>query len=367
VRIRDGPAAVTEHDRRNHSAGHCSCYNLLNGRWPVLGRQEREGLDRQVRESEDLPARSMQASSRGRARVVLAALKGGDQMRRSLRANNWLFYGMRFGLSGLRQRAVRQPLSIGFSLVELLVAVTLIGILLGLLLPAIQTTREVARKTQCQNHLHEIGIALLAYHNDLQAFPTGCLEWRSPANPTQRQLAWSAFLLPYLDEQALFDSLELSMPFDSLENSSAASRVIPVFVCPTGSRGTQLEAGRGPCDYGGIYGERIQSPNHPPKGSMLIDEVIRLSQITDGSSHTLIVAEDSGFADGQWINGRNIFDQAFAINTSPDFENDIRSEHPGGAVSLLADGRVQFLTENIDLTYLAGLCTRAGAESTHER
>jgi prepilin-type N-terminal cleavage/methylation domain-containing protein len=270
-------------------------------------------------------------------------------------------------LSGRFRHARRQPSSVGFSLVELLVAVTLIGILLGLLLPAIQATREMARKTQCQNHLHEIGIALLTYHNDRQAFPTGCVEWRSPANPTQRQLAWSVFLLPYLDEQPLLDSLKLSLPFDSPENSLAASRVIPVFVCPSGARGTQLESGRGPCDYGGIYGERIQSPNFPPKGPMLIDEVVRLSQITDGSSHTLVVAEDSGFADGQWINGRNIFDQAFAINTSPNFENDIRSDHPGGAFSLLADGRVEFLAESIDLIFLAGLCTRAGAESTHER
>lgn len=295
------------------------------------------------------------------------ALKGGSQMRRSFKPKCRLLHGVRSCLLDRYRPAAHQPLSLGFSLVELLVAVTLISILLGLLLPAIQATREAARKTECQNHLHEIGIALLAYHNDLQAFPTGCVEWRSPANPTQRQLAWSAFLLPYLDEQPLFDSLDLSTSFDSPTNSSAASRVIPVFICPTGSRGTQLESGRGPCDYGGIYGERIQSPNYPPKGPMLIDELVRLSQITDGSSHTLLVAEDSGFVDGQWINGRNIFDQAFAINTSPAFENDIRSEHPGGALSLLAGGRVKFLTENIDLTFLAGLCTRAGAESTHER
>ena len=72
--------------------------------------------------------------------------------------------------------------------------------------------------------------------------------------------------------------------------------------------------------------------------------------------------EDSEFGDGQWINGRNVMDQAFGINAAPDFENDIRSEHPGGANGLLADGSARFLREQMDLKVLAALCTRAGHE-----
>jgi prepilin-type processing-associated H-X9-DG protein len=95
---------------------------------------------------------------------------------------------------------------------------------------------------------------------------------------------------------------------------------------------------------------------------MLFDESVAIDDIVDGTSHTVIIAEDSRFPDGQWINGRNIFDQAFAINAAPDWENDIRSEHAGGANGVLADGSVRFLTESIDVRVLAALCTRAGRE-----
>jgi hypothetical protein len=97
---------------------------------------------------------------------------------------------------------------------------------------------------------------------------------------------------------------------------------------------------------------------------MLYDRAIRLEHIKDGASRTLIVAEDSAWPDGQWINGRNLFDQAFPINRAPPFENDIRSNHPGGAHATLADGSARFLNETIDLRVLAALCTRAGGEAT---
>ncbi len=71
---------------------------------------------------------------------------------------------------------------------------------------------------------------------------------------------------------------------------------------------------------------------------MLYDRAIAIAEITDGTSNTLIIAEDGEFADGQWINARNVFDQAYAINRAPAFENDIRSKHPGGANGLFCDG-----------------------------
>lgn len=205
---------------------------------------------------------------------------------------------------------------------------------------------------------------MCAYHDAHKAFPPGGIEWRPGNDLTKRQLSWCVFLLPQLEEQAVWDQLDVSKAFDHADNAAAAATELSVFLCPTSRRSSNLIQGRGACDYGGIYGERITSPNNPPKGTMLYDMPIRIKQITDGASKTLLVAEDSQFTDAQWINGRNIFDQAFAINAAPSFENDIRSFHTGGAHGVLADGGVRFLAETIDLKVLAALCTRAGGETT---
>ena len=245
---------------------------------------------------------------------------------------------------------------------ELLVVAAIVGLLLALLLPAVASARAAARRAHCQNNLRQIGLGLLLHHGAHQNFPVGCFEWRADGDSPQRQLAWSAYLLPFLEESALFEQLDLSAAFDSRRNAAAARTLLPVYLCPTSLRGEQLVGDRGPIDYGGIFGERISSPNNPPKGVMLIDRAISLSQVTDGASHTLIVAEDSRFLDGEWINGRNIFDQAFRINAAPTWENDIRSEHVGGAQAARADGSVAFLTNDLALPVLAAICTRAGGE-----
>lgn len=251
---------------------------------------------------------------------------------------------------------------IGFTLVELLVVIAVIGVLIGMLLPAVQMVRSAARRTSCANNLRQIGIALHSYHSAHEQFPTGGIEWRGGNDPARRQLAWSAFLLPYLEQQSVYDRLDLSTPFDSSENAVAAAALLPVYVCPDSDRGLKLSQGRGPIDYGGIFGERISSRNWPPKGVMLYDQAVAIRDVTDGTSHTLIVAEDSSWPDGQWINGRNIFDQAFAINQAPAFENDIRSQHPQGANATFCDGSVRFLPEQMELYVLAAICTRAGGE-----
>ena len=208
-----------------------------------------------------------------------------------------------------------------------------------------------------------MGIGLHQYHETAGSFPPGGIEPRSPWRPGGRQLAWSVFLLPYVEQGPLYDRLDTDKAFDAPENADAAATVLAIYICPSVSRGGRLQSGRGPCHYGGIYGERISGPNQPPKGVMLYDREVSIAEIRDGTSHTLIVAEDSECQEGQWINGRNVFDQAFAINQAPDFENDIRSEHSGGANGLLCDGSVRFLQETIDLDTLAAICTRAGGET----
>ncbi len=259
-------------------------------------------------------------------------------------------------------RGQRSIVHRAFTLVELLVVIAIIGVLVGLLLPAVQAAREAARRTQCQNNLRQIGIGLQLYHDLNETFPMGGLEWRPFGGSAERQLAWSAFLLPHLEQQTLYDRLDLTKAFDAVENAEGAAAVLSVYLCPTSIRDETLIEGRGPCDYGGIFGERITTPNNPPKGIMIYDQAYGLAEITDGSSRTLIVAEDTRWPEGQWINGRNLFDQAFAINAAPKIENDIRSDHPSGAIGLLADGSAHFLSESLNLKILAAMCTRAGDE-----
>lgn len=250
----------------------------------------------------------------------------------------------------------------GFTLVELLVVIAIIGLLIALLLPAVQAAREAARRMSCTNNLRQMGIGLHHYHDALQSFPPGGIERRDAMHPKGRQMAWSALLLPFLEQKAIHDQIDFGKAFDAKENATAAAMIVPTYLCPSVPRKSDLAQGRGPCDYGGIYGERISGPNAPPKGVMLYDRAIRIRDITDGTSHTLVVSEDSDWQDGQWINALNVFDQAYAINQAPPYENDIRSKHPGGANGLCCDGSVRFLKETLPLPTLAALCTREGSE-----
>ena len=94
----------------------------------------------------------------------------------------------------------------------------------------------------------------------------------------------------------------------------------------------------------------------------MYDRAFRAGEITDGLSTTIFVSEDSGSVDGQWINGRNLFDQAYPIGRAPAFENDMRSEHRGGVNALFGDGAARFVRESIARAALAAVCTRAGDE-----
>jgi len=250
-----------------------------------------------------------------------------------------------------------------FTLVELLAVIAIIGVLLALLLPALQSSREASRRTACQNNLHQIGLAMQGYHASRRAFPPGGIEVRAnPSETAKRQLAWCAFILPQLGEQSIYAQLDLSQPFDSSANAAGAATVLTVFVCPDTRRAVNVLQGRGACNYGGMFGERITSPNKPPKGAMIYDVALVLKDISDGASRTILIAEDRDFPDDQWINALNVFDQAFAINAAPAIENDMGSYHPGGAHALFADSSVHFLRDGLAVRILAALCTRAGNE-----
>lgn len=249
-----------------------------------------------------------------------------------------------------------------FTLVELLVVIAIIGLLVGLLLPAVQAAREAARKTSCKNNLRQIGIALHNYHDVKKSLPTGCIEWRGFGAPAHfRQFAWSAFLLPFLEQQNLHAKINFSVPFDAPENADAAATRLAVYECPTA---LERELVRGQTDYGGLFGERMLD-RVPDDGVFLYDRRVQFRDIRDGLSQTLAVSEDVGGPDSEWINGRNVFVQSGGINDPQAWkgDNEIRSQHTGGAMLLFSDSHVDFISESIDVRVLGALITRNGGET----
>lgn len=251
----------------------------------------------------------------------------------------------------------------GMSLVELLVVVAVIAALVALLLPAAQAAREASRRAACGNNLRHVGCALHGHLLARGRFPVGCLEWRAPGRTGKaRCLAWSAAILPWLEEQGLHDRIDFGRPFDDPANAAAAATEVRLYRCPSADQG---EAGTlaGRTDYGGLTGERITSPNNPEKGVLVHDRGFAVREISDGLTHTVFVGECSrgDWPDGQWINGRNLFDQAYAVNW-PTWEDELRSRHPGGALVLFGDGSIRLLSESLDVRILAAACTRAGGE-----
>lgn len=217
----------------------------------------------------------------------------------------------------------------GFTLVELLAVIAIVGVLIALLLPAVQAAREAARRAECKNHLKQIGLALHSHHNAVGYFPvsqTASGPATSGGTCGPGYYSWHARILPYLDEQTLFDSIDfdtnMSDGCDSGEpisaghpNAAAAATAVPVYLCPsdgeTGNNaatmGTANPASQNyaanagwPSRASGYDGERltpgkyngIVSLENPrevvpwhPQGPISIKDV------TDGTSHTAAVAE----------------------------------------------------------------------------
>ncbi|HEY4233927.1 MAG TPA: DUF1559 domain-containing protein [Lacipirellulaceae bacterium] len=115
----------------------------------------------------------------------------------------------------------------GFTLVELLVVIAIIGTLVALLLPAVQSAREAARRTECQNHLKQIGLAIQNYHDSQQAFPMG----RDRSD--QFAVSWAYRLLPHLEESAIYASLDRTQRVDDIANATAMRTPIEVYACPS--------------------------------------------------------------------------------------------------------------------------------------
>ena len=202
----------------------------------------------------------------------------------------------------------------GFTLVELLVVIAIIGILVALLLPAVQAAREAARRTQCVNHLKQIGLGIVSHAEQHKLYPMG----RGPyfgedQDPRglidQFSVSWAYRLLPFLEEQAIHDAWVPEERHDSIANIVTFRTPIPVFFCPTrrppradsdfhNQGGETARAGAAaPGDYAGNAGPFSQYGNDPDEVDPAISGVlytfsrVKPSKVIDGTTNTLAVGE----------------------------------------------------------------------------
>jgi prepilin-type N-terminal cleavage/methylation domain-containing protein len=207
----------------------------------------------------------------------------------------------------------------GFTLIELLVVIAIIAILIGLLVPAVQKVREAAARSQCQNNLKQIGLALHNYHGVFKKFPPG---WVGNGKPPNLSYGWPTFILPYMEQNNLYKSISPdTTPLGTVFKTNLASLQLPVstFICPSDPSGTQgdLNDNRpftkavpgqtvyiAKSNYAGNGGDYTSSPGCGP-GIFAQDSKVRIVDITDGTSNTLLVGErDSGdIVDGK-VRGR---------------------------------------------------------------
>jgi prepilin-type N-terminal cleavage/methylation domain-containing protein/prepilin-type processing-associated H-X9-DG protein len=275
----------------------------------------------------------------------------------------------------------------GFALIELLVVIAVVGVLLALLLPAVQAAREAARRMKCQNNLKQLALAALMYEQTYQAFPNACL-W-----PPEH--GWGPFLLPFLEQQAVSNVYRFDVPFDDPANFAATNQAISTFICPSAPTRTASTDPAGVCDYVPMYNvdptairRGVISPRSNPDGILYYNARLTLADVQDGTSQTLLLVEDAGrpillrrgkragrteFAgwascnsvtpinlDGFSPDGTSMWGPC-AINCTNLHE--IYSLHPGGAHIVFVDGHVRLVSQTVTIELIADLVTRANGES----
>jgi len=278
----------------------------------------------------------------------------------------------------------------GFTLVELLVVIAIIGLLTAILLPAVQAAREAGRRGQCANNLRQVGIALHNYCSAYQKFPIGCIGCKialGPNRPPPRMIAWNVATLPYIEQANVWRSFDYRYPARSAENRVAVATVIPTFLCPSTPRPAATTGdinGNGRwdpgddmafTDYGGMAGvEGVGRGaaagsrfflNDASLGVMLYEYPSTPMDIRDGLSNTVAIGECAGRGaaqESEWANGHNCFAQEQNTPVNKSLDNELHSDHRGGAQAAFCDGHVGFLSDSMAQAVLNALLTRAGEE-----
>ncbi len=303
----------------------------------------------------------------------------------------------------------------GFTLVELLVVIAIIGILVALLLPAVQAAREAARRMSCSNNLKQFGLALHNYHDTYKQFPTAGANWANP------QVGWQVQVLPFVEQEPLFERAKmgdrLGVPWwqvDSVDPGDPAWSIndlrykqVPYTVCPSDGEGQDRDANWAQTNYSGSLGSQRTPSNNGACAPYLVPGVnyenpggdadhgnttvktnisgmfgrlgvnIAFGDVKDGTSNTIHVGEIlpmcQDHTNGWWhYNGMGNAHASTSVpinemttcigNPNPNFPGCVqsdwnltwgfRSNHASGAQFLFADGSVHFITETYQLPHL---------------
>ncbi len=292
----------------------------------------------------------------------------------------------------------------GFTLVELLVVITIIGVLVALLLPAVQAAREAARRLQCANNFKQIGLGMHNYHASHGCFPTGEVNVSEGGAAWYYGPTWAILILPFMEQTQTYDQFDFSLGGYGIYagyNVVLCGRRMPVYCCPSD-----------PQEEAFLIGTDINDPPQTPDGKIrfyktnaagvadsrtawvvyndrritngdgmfMRMKTIHIAEVADGTSNTLCVGEVTGGESGSKANGwmwatQDLVSPYYGINglgTIPgegvsrywSQEVGCSSYHPGGCHFLIADGSAHYISQNIDQNLLISLSTRNGVDGT---
>lgn len=286
-----------------------------------------------------------------------------------------------------------------FTVIELLVVLAVIALLCAIVLPAVQHAREAARRVQCKNNLHQIGVALHSYQAATGTLPPGWIMETPVGRESQNGWGWLAMCLPQMEQAQLFNSINFGQHVGNFSNLTARLTLLEVYMCPSEhvparipfyletnamtSIASMVNSNTNPvlfevagASYAGVFGPAdphgdLSDAVGP--GAFFANSRTRAADFVDGMSQTLIVGERSARHLATTWTGMHQLDEegpervvGFADRSpnAPDAdEAGFSSRHPGGAHFLLGDGSVRFLGDHLEIDLYRALSTRAGQES----